>query len=112
MANLPYIDISTILKELDKSNSYLSKTDQSTEVSSTAEAEKKTEVPKTNRCSHAECKKKLLLTDLLCKCGKKYCSGHRQPELHSCTYDYKSSGRALLSTMLVKSVSDSLKDRI
>lgn len=43
------------------------------------------------------CGKKLgLATTYVCRCGSKYCSLHRYPETHSCTYDYKTEGRKLL----------------
>tara|TARA_Y100000996_G_C22416523_1_gene599550 strand:+ start:73 stop:267 length:195 start_codon:yes stop_codon:yes gene_type:complete len=35
------------------------------------------------------CKKKLKLTDMKCRCGYKFCSSHRLPEQHNCTYDFK-----------------------
>ena len=39
------------------------------------------------RCSH--CKKKShILTK--CKCGNHFCFSHRLPEVHCCTYDFKS----------------------
>jgi len=69
-------------------------------------------VLKTNRCSHSECKRKLLLTDITCKCEKRYCTSHRHPESHMCAFDYKASGLAHLSTMLVKANGDRLKERI
>ena len=49
-----------------------------------------------NKCNLEECKKKLQLTDFKCKCNNTYCSKHRLPETHSCSYDYKTSGRDLL----------------
>jgi len=65
-----------------------------------------------NRCSQVDCKKKLLLTDILCRCEKRFCLWHRQPETHACTYDFKASGIANLSANLVKVGGDSLKHRI
>jgi len=49
-----------------------------------------------------ECRHKLLLTDIVCRCGIQFCKSHRAPELHSCTFDFKKSGQEQLSTMLVK----------
>ena len=51
---------------------------------------------KTSKCNLTECNKKLQLTDLICKCNNTYCSKHRLPEIHKCTYDYKTFGRNLL----------------
>lgn len=38
------------------------------------------------RCSHPDCKKKLKLTDILCDCRNRYCSAHRLPHSHGCSY--------------------------
>ena len=67
---------------------------------------------KPNRCSHDDCKRKLLLTDMACKCANRYCLGHRHPETHNCTYDYNKEGIQRLSTMLIKVTSDPLKNRL
>ena len=45
----------------------------------------------TYKCNLEECNKKLQLTDFKCKCNNTYCSKHRLPETHKCTYDYKTS---------------------
>jgi len=50
---------------------------------------------KKKRCT--TCAKKLgLATTYQCRCGGKYCSQHRYPETHGCTYDFKSEGRKFL----------------
>lgn len=52
------------------------------------------------RCCADGCKKKLMLSDFPCKCGKKHCATHRAPEVHACTFDFKASHRdILLQTM-------------
>ena len=40
------------------------------------------------RCQY--CKNKLNIVDkqIVCKCGLVFCSKHRLPEYHECTYDY------------------------
>ena len=43
--------------------------------------------PKTNRC--LECKKKVGYLGFDCKCKGYFCSSHRYPEKHNCTYDHK-----------------------
>lgn len=61
---------------------------------------------KSKLCCTDGCKKKLSLTDFPCKCGKIHCSMHRAPEVHSCSYDYKSDhNKFLLKTMDVPVVS-------
>lgn len=68
-------------------------------------------VMQTNRCAHSECKKKLLLSDPVCKCKYRFCSLHRQAELHSCSFDYKSAGQKQLETILPKVIGQNF-DRI
>ncbi|XP_052007149.1 AN1-type zinc finger protein 4-like [Xyrauchen texanus] len=41
-------------------------------------------------------KKTGLATSYECRCGNIFCSMHRYPETHDCTYDYKSAGRRFL----------------
>ena len=41
------------------------------------------------KCFESKCVKKLKLTDMKCRCGYTYCSLHRLPENHKCTFDYK-----------------------
>lgn len=71
------------------------------------EAQKKEQ----RRCGAAGCKKKLTLTDFPCKCCTKFCSAHRLPEEHSCTFDFKAAGKVLLGTQLVSAVKDKI-DRV
>ena len=54
------------------------------------------------RCGGPNCKVKLLLTDYACKCANRFCSQHRQPETHACTYDFKAAGLKNLSSTLLK----------
>ena len=35
------------------------------------------------------CRRKITMTYIECKCGKKFCGRHRYPEEHDCTYDHK-----------------------
>ena len=43
------------------------------------------------RCSFEGCKKKLsMLNQYKCRCGLMFCSKHKLPESHDCSYDYKS----------------------
>ena len=52
---------------------------------------------KKNVCQHKGCKKKLTLMSYACQCQKKFCSEHRLPEDHACTFDYKAQGREMIS---------------
>ena len=44
---------------------------------------------KTKRCGHPDCRRKLMLTDMPCKCEITFCTFHRLSEQHACTFDYK-----------------------
>ena len=59
--------------------------------------------PKT-RCLYNGCKTKLGLTAITCKCGIKFCSGHRLAEDHNCTFDYRMDALKQLSSINVKVV--------
>jgi len=53
-------------------------------------------IKKNNRCPHPNCKTKLKVTSIECRCGVKYCNIHRYAENHSCTFQYKDIQRAKL----------------
>ena len=40
-------------------------------------------------CGENTCNKKLKLYDITCRCNQKFCSVHRLPECHNCSYDFK-----------------------
>ena len=40
-----------------------------------------------NRCE--ECKKKIGIYGFTCKCEKYFCTVHRFPDTHHCTFDWK-----------------------
>ncbi|PIA28318.1 hypothetical protein AQUCO_07200164v1 [Aquilegia coerulea] len=44
-----------------------------------------------NRCS--TCRKRVGLTGFKCRCGIMFCSLHRYPEQHGCSYDFKVVGQ-------------------
>jgi hypothetical protein len=66
----------------------------------------------TNRCGAPNCKRKLLLTDITCRCGVRCCMTHRDATQHDCKHDFKAEGKAVLEKNLVKVSNDSLKNRI
>ncbi|XAR60504.1 hypothetical protein NMG60_11033916 [Bertholletia excelsa] len=47
------------------------------------------------RCER--CNKRTGLTGFRCRCGGTFCGVHRYAEEHSCTFDYKAFGRAILA---------------
>ena len=52
---------------------------------------------KKNICQHKGCKRKLTLMSYSCQCLKKFCSEHRLPEDHACTFDFQEHGRKLIA---------------
>ncbi|GAB9465986.1 Zinc-finger containing protein [Globisporangium polare] len=48
-----------------------------------------------NRCW--ECKKKVGLTAIECRCGYVFCNSHRYADQHACTFDFKTADRAELA---------------
>ena len=52
---------------------------------------------KTKKIRCFVCNKKLkLVQQFTCKCNHYYCSEHKFPENHECTFDYKESGKKRL----------------
>ncbi|ALH23333.1 AN1-like Zinc finger containing protein [Chrysochromulina ericina virus CeV-01B] len=39
------------------------------------------------------CNKKIKLTDIQCKCGIIFCSLHRYPDMHDCSFNFKVNER-------------------
>ena len=39
----------------------------------------------TARCNATDCRKKLKITDIECRCGFKFCSNHRHMNDHQCS---------------------------
>lgn len=60
----------------------------------------------TKRCNADTCNKKLLLTDFDCKCGARFCSLHRLPEAHCCTFNHKDLQLKNLQKQLVRVIGD------
>lgn len=54
---------------------------------------------KSNRCP--TCQKRLLLTDLTCRCGIRFCMEHRLPEIHACTHDFRGDAKKVLDRQLI-----------
>jgi predicted nucleic acid binding AN1-type Zn finger protein len=58
--------------------------------------------PKKNRCY--SCNKKTKLTGITCNCGFNFCSIHRYPNEHDCTFDFKTTERLKLEALNCKIV--------
>lgn len=52
------------------------------------------------RCFHSECRKKVGLASIECKCGYIFCGLHRWPDQHNCDFDFKTHDRANLAKSL------------
>ena len=50
------------------------------------------------RCAHSECKKVIREMKFPCRCEKVFCSLHRLPEEHACSFDYQKMGKEELKT--------------
>lgn len=51
---------------------------------------------RSNRCTHPDCNKRLMLSNVACRCSLRFCNKHRHAETHNCTFDYKTYGKKLL----------------
>ena len=65
---------------------------------------------KTNRC--VVCKKKVGLLPFICECELMFCSTHRHPEDHSCTFDHRAKATTSLERNLVKVEGDRVQNRL
>jgi len=54
---------------------------------STSQVMQSSQVKQSKRCS--QCTKKLGIMEYICKCEKRFCISHLQPQEHSCTFDYR-----------------------
>ena len=80
--------------------------DEEREAKEKAEAEKAEEkaardkkIADQTHCGHPECKKRLKLSDLPCRCNLRFCALHRCPEAHFCVFDYRTDGKRVLEKM-------------
>ena len=62
-----------------------------------------------NRCSAKECKKKLKLTDMECRCTRRFCTTHRLPETHACTFDHTAREWSALVSQLMSCQTETSK---
>jgi predicted nucleic acid binding AN1-type Zn finger protein len=93
----------TVLFDLSK---FLS---PSTELNKNVVSEVRREMPK--KCECEGCKKKLILSDVQCKCKKYFCNMHRFADNHNCEFDYRSDGINNLKKNLIE-VKSSTLDKI
>ena len=60
----------------------------------------------------SECKKKLGLIGIKCRCDKMYCTAHIMAETHNCSYDYRGEAMKTLSTTMIAVTHDRVDGRI
>lgn len=72
----------------------LKKADTSTQVKSNSS---KIGKKKRKCCAAKGCKKKINLMSFTCKCEKVFCTEHRMPEEHQCTFDWKNYGKCIIA---------------
>ena len=48
------------------------------------------------RDGETKCRKKTHLDGYQCDCGKVFCSSHRYPEKHNCTFDFKTKAKNVM----------------
>ena len=58
------------------------------------------------------CNKKVGLVPFVCKCSKDFCSLHRAPEDHKCTYNFKQEYTEVLNKTVKSCVSDKQYNKI
>lgn len=80
-------------------------------LSSDADGSKKVKA-QVDRTRCAECKKKVGLTGIECRCGSVYCGSHRIAEKHACTFDFKTFGRDHIERANEKIVAQSLEEKL
>jgi hypothetical protein len=94
------LDMNMLLKMLNEQNGLQVRTLDADEKPLKEAPKKEPEVVKPKRCQHDGCKVKLMLADFACRCKSFYCSQHRASEIHKCSYDYKTSGKELLTKQM------------
>jgi predicted nucleic acid binding AN1-type Zn finger protein len=57
----------------------------------------------TKTCGFLNCNKKLKLCDIKCRCELTFCSIHRLPETHNCSYNFK------LTQSQIKNMEENMK---
>eukprot|EP01121_Diplochlamys_sp_Union-15-3_P018631 TRINITY_DN682_c0_g2_i3.p1 TRINITY_DN682_c0_g2~~TRINITY_DN682_c0_g2_i3.p1 ORF type:complete len:231 (-),score=34.27 TRINITY_DN682_c0_g2_i3:58-750(-) len=61
------------------------------------------------RCVHPECKRRLGVTGIECRCGQIYCGKHRYPDEHNCSFDWKQFDREKLKSANPTVVADKVR---
>ena len=65
-----------------------------------AERRKQQQIRDQKVCGYGPCKRKLKLSDVVCRCDLRFCALHRQAETHECVFDYRQDGKGRLRKLL------------
>lgn len=57
------------------------------------------------RCAHISCSNKITIIelDMKCECNLSFCSRHRLPEYHMCTYNHATEAKAIVKQQIMAS---------
>ena len=75
-----------LMEQLEQSDSPVQPESEPSELPATTEPDKA-------RCSKPDCKRRLKISDIACRCGLKFCPLHKHFSEHDCTFDYKAAHR-------------------
>ena len=110
----PNLKIDTNVK-LDENNKLVSPENNEKSILITDDSKvKKNKKKRQKRCGHKDCRAKLKLTSIECKCGIKFCAKHFSFTKHDCSFDYLNEARKNLEkkNVLGGGEYDKMGDRI
>lgn len=84
--------------------------DSSCKQSTSQVMQNNTKSKQSNRC--ACCNKKLGVMEYICKCEKRFCISHLQPQEHGCTFDYRKEASKEIQKIMDSEVRASKLERI
>lgn len=96
------LDNTNVIDSNDKCSNSVNNKDNVTEVKDVIKNGILPTKTKINKCNLDTCNTKLKLYDMECRCKHKYCSEHRLPESHSCSFDYKKDKIQLIKVVAEK----------
>ncbi|KAM3288259.1 zinc finger A20 and AN1 domain-containing stress-associated protein 4 isoform X1 [Capsicum chacoense] len=91
---IPPMESPSMEMEIPSASSSMSESVDKKREAVTAVVDQSTHV-QLNRCS--VCRKKVGLVGFKCRCGTTFCGTHRYPEIHGCSFDFKSMGREAIA---------------
>jgi len=93
---------SILLSNDQKESSFFSKcsllpVEGSTSAANSCKSKSATSSPQTTKKKCTQCSKRLNLTNMfVCKCEGLFCSAHKYPDVHGCSFDYKTEWKKSL----------------